>query len=356
MRLSAILSEVSRNISTNWGRVACMIGALALITISLCTLNASTTVDLIGSAEKYQSAGGATLILSAGQAVDATACEGIGAAGSVRAAGALRSGSQRITFSALLSNPVPTFEVTARFMNLLDLNDAPQPGLLISEAVATDLSVKAGDSISTTNGSAIVGGVYDYPDDGRRADLEYAVLVPVADTAPFDECWISTWPTSSSDRTLLLQTIAANARLDKPADVKQLNSSLGIDFDGRVLYASRVTASAPAAAFLAGALITLGAVVLRRVELASARHTGVGRGSLIATVLIEFLIYWLVVVALAIAAVMPSVHGVPTADGRSVLLTTFSILGSCGAAIALAVIASVGTIRESQLFRLFKAR
>ncbi len=142
--------------------------------------------------------------------------------------------------------------------------------------------------LATATGEAKVSGVYANPDDGRRPGLGYAALVVTPDNEPFDECWLDAWPQRPELAQLLLTTVIPNNDApDELPTIGQFNTTLGAEFDGAARFEQRLTRFAPALSAILAASIAVLAIRLRRIELASARHSGVRGRDLLAITLLE---------------------------------------------------------------------
>lgn len=252
-------------------QLAALLGTLSAILI---WLSAFDVMSIANEGMQYRESGADVLIIQSPGAIDPAACEALNGTPGVRA-GALRQAQHNLVASALPGSSVPTYESTPGLSAiLLPSTGMRGSGVLVSSAVA--LTLGSSDSLATTSGAVAVSGVYDYPADGRRSDLEFAVVSPTSSSAPFDECWAQTWPQSAELESLLRTTrIAGESASSNDAVILQLNGSLGAVFDGEAVFQGRATRLLPLLAVVAGALIAFAAVRLRRLELASARHSGV---------------------------------------------------------------------------------
>ena len=297
MRWGAIVSEAWRNIASG----AALAGPLAALMGTLCAVVIGfAAADVRGIAERaaeFRGSGAAVLILQAPGAIDPGACEALGGTPGVRA-GALRRAPNDVAAAALPRSSIPTFEVTPGLVGMLDVAGAGAPGVLLSRAVAD--TVGAG-GLTAARGPVTVGGVYEYPRDGRRADLEFAVLAPTTSGEPFDECWAATWPQQPDLETLVRTSLVPIESTE--VAVTQLNSTHGAVFDGAALFEQRPTRWLPALLALAGGVTAYLAARVRKLELASARHSGVTLADQWITVALES-VAWAVAAAVVAAPVI----------------------------------------------------
>lgn len=356
MRLRAILREAARNILSGTTRATVLAVLLSVLAGGLTIADLSTVRSIADSARAFRDAGGSVLTFAAADRIDGRLCEQLGTVSGVRAAGAVRTAEAGIAPDALPSSTVPVLEVTPGFPRILRPVPKAGAGVFLSAQVAEALAVEAGESFPSRAGPTTVAGVYDYPADGRRSGYGYAALVPVSDTAPFEECWVDVWPASAEVPVLLrLTLLPADGDAEQPV-LSQLNTAHGADFDGHERFQERITRyGAPAAAVLAAGLGFV-AVRLRRVQLASALHAGVSRGALAATLALETLAWTIPALVLTSAVVMVfSATGPPSDESATVLLGARIGVPAVAGAFA-GVVTSLLLTRERHLFRYFAER
>ncbi|WP_133411820.1 hypothetical protein [Agromyces badenianii] len=229
--------------------------------------------------------------------------------------------------------------------------------MIISEEVSEELAVEAGSTLVVDGDNARVSEVYKYPVDGRRAELEYAVLLPTIDTSHFDQCWAATWPVPDNIASLVRTAIAVDAASDSQVDIGQLNSALGPSFDGEELLRGRITSAAPLVALGGTFVIAAGGVIRRRTELASALHAGVRRVDLLAQLLVESCLTLIIGASVAVAVATAATADRNAADATSVLQSSAIILvGGLVGYLVGCLITSVTCVREAGLFRYFKEK
>ncbi len=360
LRLSAIAGEAIRNLAAGVSRATAFALALFAVGAGLSLAEVAEVQGIIGSAHEYQSAGASILTLTAPGAIDGDACDALSAVPGVRAAGAIRVSADDLAVAALPRGPIPAFEVSGGLVALFEAGSGAgaRPGVYLSHDAAETLGVGTGDRLDLSTGIAFVEGIYEYPDDGRRPGYRYAALVPKPATAPFDECWLDAWPQSQQYESLL-RTAALPAGGDDPQNapaLSQLNTRLGAEFGGRRAFDERISRFAPAAAALGAFVLGYLFVRIRRLELASAMHSGVAKSALLTIVLIECAA-WIVASMLLASPVL--VWQVSAADATDIaalaLLAVRAPLSAAAAAVAGAVTA-VGLTRERHLFAYFKNR
>jgi hypothetical protein len=218
------------------------------------------------------------------------------------------------------------------------------------------LGPSATRALPTTSGPVPVGGTYDYPDDGRRAGLRYALLLPVPASGAFDECWADIWPADSRLTQLLFTTVLPSAHPSAQAELSQLNATMAASLDAADALSQRATRLSALTGAGLGTVIGFWGAFGRRLELASALHAGVSRRALMAGMLIETGCW------LALAGILSLAVGVVAARHLGEDLRATLALASLQTAAAAVLGGLAGTcaafaaIRENQLFRYFKTR
>lgn len=359
MRLASILEEAWLNLKTGTSRAGLFTIALALLLGIFAVAEAATVASLEDRALAFRNAGGTTLIYDAVGEVNGTACDNLATVPGVQAAGALRTAPSNETATALPSTTIPTFDVTPTFGGFTALNHpAANRGVLVSATLAQTLGVRAGQNLKLTTGTTRVGAVYAYAEDGRTPGFGYAIFVPTPVTGPFDQCWVETWPQSTSMQSLLPTVLLPGSATTNspPPQTSQLNSSLGVSFDGATLFRDRLTQYSPIIAALVAFALGYISVRMRRLELASARHSGVGFTAQATQIAIETATW----IAAASVLALPSIIAITAVDhspepGTIILLGTRVVLAGAGAAF-LGALTSVIVTRERHLFRYFKER
>jgi len=349
----AVVREAWRNTVSGSARSLTLALSLGVLVMLLAAADNGAVAHLLRQAADYRSKGASVTILIAEGLVDGHRCDRLADLPGVRAAGAIRATSDRITGTVLPTAPIPVSESTAGFLEIV--REAPRAsGVLLGPDAADAFGIDAADEIVTASGTTPVAGTYDYPDDGRRRGLSYAAIAPTADSASFDECWVDAWPQDDGIVAALLTTARPATEDRAKPEIAQLNSTLGRSFDGAAAFASRPTRFAAGAAAAGGLALGLLGVRLRRLQLASALHAGVSRRGLLAISVLEAC-GW---VALCGAVVVPGTVIAAHALGGSAESYTLGwgvfVAGAAGAFAG--TCAGVATTHERHLFRYFKAR
>jgi hypothetical protein len=354
MKMRSIASEVLRNVVSGTAHVP-LLGLLLALTAGLAAgADVAAVHGLQNQARTFITGGGATRMLVAEDSVDRARCESLDWYRSVQASGALRQ-AEDLPLDALAGAGFPVYEVTAGFASLLDVKSASE-GAWVSEPLAESLGVATGSTLATDGRDLKVGGIFAYPDDGRDARLEYAIVMPVEGAGVFDECWMRAWPQGPDDDGLLRQALASEASTGTEVSLTQLNRSMGTSFTGTAMFDDRLTRWAPAVAAAAGLLIGFAAVRARRLEHASALHAGQSRGAMTSTAILEAVVWSLAGAVFAGAVIYLSAGALAPEDVAWVPAAMLpSLVASFGTALA-GVFLGTLTVREADLFRLFKER
>ena len=356
MRLASVASEAWRNVTSGTAQALQLAVLLGALTAAVVGVDLASIAAISARAVAFHDVGSDILVIEAPGLISSRACDSLNGTPGV-IAGALRPATQNLVARALPSSSIPTFEITAGLTPVLLDGAAAPPGLLASASLAKALGLSAGGTLESRTGVATVAAVYDYPDDGRRADFEFAVMLPVVSDGRFDECWARSRASSDDLAPLLLSTVIpqAGGQTDPPK-IAQLNGSLGQRFDGAAQFADRPTRYLPVMGALLAFIIFFVATRLRRVELAAARHSGVAPHEQWGTVALESLVPVLFAPILTAPAVAWFVVNAPETDvgrylilaaGYSALLGLFALLGLSTAVLS---------IRERDLFAHFKDR
>lgn len=358
MRGGSVLREALLNVRSGVTAAGLFALLLGLAVGALAGADALSVSSALHAARQFQQSGGSTLIYDAPGRIDGAACDALGGLSGVRAAGAMLS-TEKIEPAAMAGSRIPAYLVSGGFGGFTALGGAvPADGSLISADVAETLGAAKGDIIALRSGSVTVGGVYDYAEDGRRPGYGYAVLLPVPSNRLFDQCWVEAWPQIDEVERLLPLTIDPRARVETgqpAASIHQLNGSLGARYDGASRFDQRVTRFAPLAAAVAAGLLGFVAVRRRRLQLASARHAGVGPAPLLLQSLVETAVWTLAGGAVAATAVVVLLMLTSPGDAGPVLPVGLRTVAGAGATLLGATTATL-SIRERHLFDYFKGR
>lgn len=354
MKLLSIVSEAVRNIVSGTARVPLLALLLTLTAGLAAAADVATVHALQNQARAYITDGGATRMLVAEDSVDRRRCEALEGYRSVQAAGALRQ-AEDLPLDALAGAGFPLYEVTAGFARLLDVETAAD-GVWVAEPLADSLGVEAGSTLATEGRDLKIAGVFEYPDDGRDARLGYAIVMPVEGGHVFDECWMRSWPQSTDDEGVLRQSLTYDAGTGTEVSLTQLNRSMGSTFAGTAMFEARLTRWAPTVAGAAGMLIGFASVRARRLEYASALHAGQSRGAMTSTAVLEAVVWSVFGAVLAGAAIYLAGGTVAPEDIALVPATMSPSLAAAVGGALVGVLCGTLTVREANLFRLFKER
>lgn len=363
MRASALLREVTLNIVSGTTRALVFFSVLTVLLGTLVSMDAGATQRLIVDAQTFKDSGASILVLTSPQAVSGDACQALTEIPGVTASGALRASTSKLTLALLPASPVPVYEVTPTFGEVLGVHETPSSGALVPDDLLEALGARVGDRLTTDNGMLHAAAEYSYPADGRRNGFAWAALLPVAvpsDAEAFDECWVSAWPFDTSLKKILLGVIDVNAAaVQGPAmsyEVSQLNTRHGTSPRSAVDFTSRATALAPFAAIAIGWIAGAVSIRLRRLEFAGRLHHRARRSTVVALALLETS-FWAFMAAGA--AILPAVLVSLTLshdDGVAVLTlaAATTAIGALSAVVG-ATITSL-FVRERMLFRYFAER
>ncbi|MGV8883496.1 MAG: hypothetical protein ACOH19_15210 [Rhodoglobus sp.] len=358
MKVGGLLREVVLNVKSGTTRTVILTTLFAFAVIALLLTDLGSVKQLSEEASAFQRAGASIITLSAPGQVSSAACDGLNAVDGVTRAGALRESERRINVSALPQSPLKVYEVSDSFPGFLTSDFIVGGGIVLSRDAISAHGKQLGDALPTTTGPILVGGIYDYPNDGRRQGLGYAALVFGEDDQPYDECWIESWPQIDGVDSLLLATVLprTDAGITSKPVLSQLNSSLGERFDGASRFENRPSRFAALGAGGVGLLLGFVSIRVRRVQFASAMHSRVLKRDLTTMVILETASWSLPALALT--------YGIAGAVASDAILNDRSALQALGSSIALCAVAGamIGSLsallmtREAHLFRYSKDR
>lgn len=349
MRGRELVGEARRNVLAGAsGAIPAVLVMVALV-VSALAVTLADVVRIGQRATAYRESGAPVLILRSPGRIDPAACESLN--GSV-SAGAVRRAAVDLVPSSTPGNPIPTYEVTPGLAAVVAPGARMAEGIWVSAEVAQRFGLGVGDVLEA-EGSPRVGGVYRFPDDGRQQQLAFAVLLPVASGTPFDECWGATWPESDGLEALLRSTRIPQAAAGDDVAVSQLNGTLGRRFDAAAQYWERPTRYVGIACLAAAFVAQLVIVGLRRIELASARHSGVALPDLVAIVLLETLAWVLPCVSAGFTVYVWFARAAPESDLVALGSATWGGVVSAGLAGAVVAVLLNG---ERSLFGSLKHR
>ncbi|MCS4277845.1 hypothetical protein M2390_003060 [Mycetocola sp. BIGb0189] len=362
LRPGALIGEILRDVRTGTSRALLFTVLCATLLMGLCLAEISTVSRVLNDADSYRRSGASTLMFQAPGQIDAIRCEALVGLPNVNQAGAVRENPVGVNPAALPGHSIPQRDASEGFIRLITSTGSapiavPGAGVVISDQVAEALGRYGGDSIVAGVGSIPVRAVFPYPDDGRKPGLGYTVLSPVpVDRQPFDECWIEVWPQTEAVAAQLRSTLLGDGDAQTRPQLSQLNSRPGQTFPGADAFGGRLTTAAVPAGALAGLVIGFVMVRIRRLELASARHSGISPGAQALILLGEALVPAAVAVLIALTAtlVLTGLSGIPDPSALRGLAVRICVVFV--PAVVLGVIAGALTTRERQLFRYFKSR
>lgn len=381
MRLRGVLDEAWRNLASGTSHACALAMALACLMLLCAGADLASVTAIQRETDDYVASGGSTYAITYEGRIDGAACDRLASLDGVLAAGATRTASSKLTFAALPSTGVPTYDATPGAVSIFAYGDAsaramtsgmtsdggadaassvPADGLWLSHDAADPLRAQAGDDVDLHDGaSAHVAGVFDWPDDGRKSGYSYAAIapVPLVEGETFDQCWVKTWPAPDNIESLLriVTTGEDPSGQDRPT-VAQLNTTHGQRFDAQTAYATRMTAWAPLVAGVGALLVGFLAVYIRRLELASALHCGVPKPALVTQILVETGL-WSLAATLLCSPVLAWMW-LENTDGDALVLTDtlLRVPAAAYAGVMFGALLCACVIREKRLFRYFKNR
>lgn len=356
MKLSSVFSEAWRNIETNTSRFFLIGVSLSIAVNALTIADLTASKQVLHSASEYRAARANVLKLHAPGSINGTRCDSFTVLPGVRAAGAIRTSDYQFRPAALPSSPYSSFEASPGFSKVLGATDLAT-GLYLSSDAAEAVGTLPGGAVFLTTGTAEVAGTFDWPSDGRQGGLGYSAIAPVPNTAPYDECWVDSWPQSDELRDVLLTSLSYESDAnDVNPQVEQVNGTLGTNIDWSTRYLERLPLSAPWAAAVVGLFVGGISVRVRRLQLASDLHAGLKRRDLVAVISVELLAPIFLVWSTIAAATAITLTDVALVDRGPLQIQSFSIavMGTVG--FAMGTLSGLLRTREKHLFKYFKAR
>ncbi len=358
MRATEIRREAARNLATGTSHALLLVVTTAVLVCGLSILELGTISGLVTTAQQFQQRGGSISILTAEGSVNGRVCDLLANQPGVRAAGAISTSETPLRLAAIPQNPLTHFTASPGFATLLPAATGQQePGLLLPEAVARDLGLHIGDALPTASGPTVLGGTYDYPDDGRPPGMGYAAVSPTNADHIFDACWIDAYPVSQETIDLLYTTVIADSPLsDSSPKLSQHNTSMGKATEPAEAYNTRTSAWYPMVGFVLGAVIGAGAIWLRRLEIASALHSGIRKTDQLAMFTLELGTWASIAALIAASVILIGARHFAYADHPIVILTTALIPAMTCAGTLLGGLTAAMSVRERRLFAYFKGR
>ncbi|MDR2973299.1 MAG: hypothetical protein LBV00_01100 [Propionibacteriaceae bacterium] len=362
--MSVVWGEAWRNLLTGTTRGLLFAVVFAVACGGAAVAQSRMVVDFIHQATAYREAGAAIQVVAAPGQINGSQCDDLAQVSGIVAAGALRHGAD-VTVATLPSTKVPSLDVTPGFAALLDPTSVTTARAGAGVWLAASLAERAGVGLGASHlpladGEDVpVAGVYAYPADGRAPTLDYAIVSPTASSAPFDACWVFAWPRPEAAFDVLtvpvLPQLTGSGVKAAPPMTSQLNTTLGLSFDGPAKFAALPLWLLAAAGALVGLVLGFTAVRLRRLELAGALHAGVAKPALGVQLLVETLL-WLVVAACPslVASLGASMWG--NSDWWPAWWPAIRAIGLAAVATLVGTLAALLLTREKQLFVYFKRR
>jgi len=358
VKLREVWREAARNFGSGASHGAVSLVAFLALAVCLGGVATRSMVDVSTEATAFRDAGASVFRLDAPGDIDGTDCDALASVEGIDAAGAARVGDS-LRFALLPDLPTPYFDVTPGLARLLGFEDAAgvHAGLVIDADLVGALGLdRTPDDAYLAAGQTptSIAATYEHPDDGRDATLSGAALGVAADDGdPFDACWVRFWPRSENPLELIGTAMIGSGGT---GEATQWNPTLGRVFDPEASFtALPLTALALTAAAVAAALAYV-AVRLRRLELASARHVGVARTSLVGIALAEVTIWWLPTFVLALTVLAFAAAGQNPDPPLAALLAGARVVVAASAAWIATTGLATAAIRETHLVRYFQQR
>lgn len=361
MRLRSIFSEAMRNIGSGTAHALALFLVVLLGGALLGGYEAYTVVAMEReSLTRVRAMADVDSVI--GGTVDGSACDRLTRAtdGAIAQAGAMRAGAE-ITVLSTPNNALQSYEVTPGMLSLIAsdgtaTDSIDTSGIWVPTDVARDFGLTIGSTLSTSHGEATVAGIYSWPNDGRDTRFAYTFLVPrAASQGTYNECWVRQWPRSEAASSLLYSTLEVGEGSGQ-AGVTSLNKGFDSHYDPYATYMGRMTHWIPYLSILIGVAIGVLAVRVRRLEYAAALHSGESKPAQLLGICVEVLVWAGLGALSACALICAYCARMAIGDVASVMLA------SCRAPLAMCSGTFVGaiamgmTMRQSQLFRLFKRR
>lgn len=355
MRHASVATEAWRNIRTGTTRAWVLAFVLAAGLAGLAALDILTVARLQRDALTFDHSGASTRRVAAEGLINGADCDRLGELKGVRGAGAVKPSSP-ITLVAVPGDPIPSYAVSPGLSRVLGVQGAPGTGVWVPTSLAQLLGVGEGSVLATRNGPMRVAGTFAHPDDGRDARFGFAVLVPQPATAPFDECWATSWPSVAGLDDALRWTGKVVPDSTTPLTIGQFNNSHGPSYDPGEALDARVTRWGWLGAVVIGLALGYAASRRRRLEYASALHAGQSRSAQVLTAMWESTVWVAVgVVVAGLAAAVAAWRVVPE-DQVVVMTGSIPALVAGGVSAVVGAVIGVAQTKERHLFGYFKDR
>ncbi len=360
MRLRCVCSEAHRNLSLGVTHALVFLLIMLVAALLLGGYDALSIVALQNQAvTRVSTMADVRDVL--GGAVDGVACDGLSLdSDAVRESGALRSGDSVIP-TATPRQEVPVYEVSPGMIQLIADSERSSSVTVdaskvwVSDELADLFGIADGSVVPTNKGTMTVGGVFDWPNDGRDTRFSFAFLVPAsASDGQFQECWAQQWPVDDQLDALLYTTVVAD-QSSQNVGVLSVNNSYSA-WDAEASYQSRATRIAPWIGLGVGVACGAIAVIRRRLEYAGALHAGQSRGSLLLGIMLETLT-WAGLAALSAGMLLAGLcMRLCPADTATVMQQCVRVpVAMFAGAMVMALFIGL-CIRESRLLKYFKSR
>lgn len=363
IRLREVWREAWRNVSTGATRALLGIAVFVVAIGAIGWFQASSVAGVAREAQSFREAGATVQVIALAGRIDGAQCDALSSYPGIAASGAVRP-SDDVRLAVSPSTSLPTFEATPGMAGVLRVtpttNAGTSGGVWLAGDLAGVLAVNADrTAVPLSNGASMTAsGVFAYPADGRLPTLAYTLVSPVPAHGVFDACWVEVWPEALSTVDLLSLPVLPPRPGEEPSQpqAQQLNSTLGTQFDAQGRLAKVPVWPMTGAALLLAAGLGVVLVRLRRLELASALHAGLGSTALALQVAFETLV-WLCV---AVALLLPAEWWIASHGNPDPALAAFYPAGRAtvlaAAAVLIAAVLQAGLTREKHLFRYFKNR
>ena len=358
MLMREIAFEAAANVRTGVTRAVWLMIVLTLGCTGFATLDATSIARLIDEARTYQRIGASIWIVRQEGGVSGAACDALGRLPGVRAAGALHQEKTGLVLPQIGDNPLTWFVSSPGFAQMLPgTTGQVAAGPLVSNEVAALLGVWVGDPVIVSGQPVQVGGIYEYPPDGRPPGMGYAAITPTRGSEVFDECWLDLFPADRATRELLFTTVRFGAGSDQdPPRLRQHNSTLGevVDFAGA--FYIRPTRWAWFGAAALGFALGITSVWRRRLEHAEALHLGQSKAALTCQTVFETAAWVLPACCASLSMTAVAVATLSKSGGLETM--AYGAVAPVAGAVTSVLGATLGaaSTSEKRLYTLFKAR
>lgn len=286
-RLGSLIHHALRTVRVDLGRSI----TLALFTAVLCGLVAQSDLrvarDLRMERESRVESGLYVLQATSDSGLNSSICEMLGGRGGFVGSGGLRSGPLvRLETDGLTQ--IPTGDISTGLLNLSSrdlsqLTDGTDGGFFVGQALADQLAVVPGSTISLANGSrAAVNGIV--PETHRTRFVAGWLLAVAPPTGDVDECWIETVQGGLTTGERVVRSVFADSAGLTVTPMIQLDErSRDLSTEWRSRPARDLIRVGLAGALVLGLLLSL----VRRSEFGLYRALGMRRRQLLLVTLVE---------------------------------------------------------------------